>query len=284
MISQYPGRGIMSRKIYEQISNYRKTLPPYKPLSHEEEAGLASKIAEGDTNSRNKLIESCLHLVPTIAEEFCERNLPVLDLIAEGNIGLIIAAQKFDPSKGAKLSSYAAWWIKREMWRAIAEQAGTMRIPFQAANYINRIERARVELLAKNGEEPTNEEIANHLSITGEKFTARVVSNHREAKKSSRCVHLEEIRCQESGDVKDFEDSRATTPYEAALTRDCETIRKFLESQIGITKIEAQILKMRFGIDSEPMTYEQISKIIKRTREGARKAYFRALHKLRKYI
>ena len=143
-------------------------------VTREEEVDLAGEISRGSGDARRKLIQSNLRLVVKIAHDFKGLGLPLVDLISEGNIGLMKAVEKFDPTKGAKFSSYAAWWIKQSMRRALSNQSRTIRIPVQSAGKINKIKSARIKMAEELGREPTDIEVANRLD-----FSARTVASLR---------------------------------------------------------------------------------------------------------
>jgi RNA polymerase primary sigma factor len=250
----------------------------YQLVSEEEEHELADKIAQGDEEARAKLIRSNLRLVVKIAHDFKGLGLPLLDLISEGNIGLMRAVEKFDPKKGAKLSSYAAWWIKQSMRRALANQARTIRIPVQSASKISKIQNARNELKEKLGREPTDTEVAVHVGLT-----ERTVTGLRLGKTTTISLH-DPIQHGEDGEFRDIiPDEKTVAPDE--IVQDMETIDYMSKLISRLEKREQDILALRFGLNGEkPRTLEEVSQIIGRTRERVRQIQNQALEKLRMMI
>ncbi|MEA2013679.1 MAG: RNA polymerase sigma factor RpoD/SigA [Verrucomicrobiota bacterium] len=243
-------------------------------VTREEEVELAAKIQKGSEEARAKLIKANLRLVVKIAHDFKGFGLPLHDLISEGNIGLMRAVEKFDPAKGAKLSSYAAWWIKQAMRRALANQSRTIRIPVQSAGKISKINTTRMKLTEKLGREPTNAEIAHKLD-----FSERTVSGLRTV--GSRTFSLNDpIQHGEDGEFQDI------IPDQVVLTPDSilgenESIEQVLELIYRLDEREQLILKLRFGLDGRrPRTLEEVSQKIHRTRERVRQIQNQALNKL----
>jgi len=244
-------------------------------INIQEECILAARIKKGDDEAWAKLIQSNLRLVVKIAHDFKGPGLPLQDLISEGNIGLMRAAQKFDPAKGAKFSSYAAWWIKQAMRRALLEKSKCIRIPVTSAGKINKIRRARAELREKLDREPTNYEVSQKVD-----FSERVVSrlSHVELK----CVSLQDpISANETGWLRDLiPDESVQMPDEILSEQQtADRLNRLLQK---LDKRERTILFMRYGLDGRPpKTLEEVSKIIGRTRERVRQIQKRALAKLR---
>ncbi|MFA4944179.1 MAG: sigma-70 family RNA polymerase sigma factor [Lentisphaeria bacterium] len=244
-------------------------------IKGEEEVKLAKEIAAGSDEARAKLIKSNLRLVVKIAHDFKGLGLPLLDLISEGNIGLMRAVEKFDPAKGAKFSSYAAWWIKQSMRRALANQSRTIRVPVQSAGKINKIKLARLRLAEEFGREPSDTEIATYLD-----FSERTVSGLKVADLTSFSLN-EAIQEGEQGKFEDIiADQGAATP-DMAISND-ETTQRLLLLLEGLDTREKQILKMRFGLDGEPpRTLEEVSTEVGRTRERIRQIQNLAMAKLK---
>jgi RNA polymerase primary sigma factor len=247
----------------------------YPLVTPHEEVELAARIKQGDKDARAKLIRSNLRLVVKIAHDFKGLGLPLLDLISEGNIGLMRAVEKFDPSKGAKLSSYAAWWIKQSMRRALANQARTIRIPVQSASKISKIQAARTRLTEKLGRDPTDKEIAKEVNLT-----ERTVTGLRLGKTTTISLH-DPIQHGEDGEFRDIiPDEKTTSPDE--IVQDEETLRHMLRLIDHLDERERTILNLRFGLNGErPRTLEEVSQTIGRTRERVRQIQNQALEKLR---
>ncbi len=247
-------------------------------VTREEEVELANRIANGDEDARQKLIRSNLRLVVKIAHDFKGLGLPLVDLISEGNIGLMRAVTKFDPNKGAKFSSYAAWWIKQSMRRALANQSRTIRIPVQSAGKINKIKDARERLLREMGREPTDAEIAEELD-----FSERTVCVLRRSDVRSFSLH-ESIQQGEVGDFEDIiPDLDSAAPDEIAEEMEAG---EFLLSLIDtLDDRERLILTKRFGLDGgRPRTLQELSGLVGRTRERVRQIQYQALAKLKKKL
>ncbi len=257
---------------------YMQHIGQYPLVTPEEEVDLADEIKNGSEEARIKLIRSNLRLVVKIAHDFKGLGLPLLDLISEGNIGLMRAVEKFDPSKGAKLSSYAAWWIKQSMRRALANQSRTIRIPVQSATKISKIQNARTKLREELGREPTNAEIAEAVNLT-----ERTVSGLRLGKTTTISLH-DPIQQGEEGEFRDIiPDESTTSPDE--IVQDDETLHHMLDLVSRLEERERSILQLRFGLDGErPHTLEEVSRIIGRTRERIRQIQNQALEKLRLMI
>ena len=247
-------------------------------ISKEEEVELAAKIKAGDEMARQKLIKANLRLVVKIAHDFKGFGLPLLDLISEGNIGLMRAAEKFDPAKGAKFSSYSAWWIKQSMRRALSQKSRTIRVPVASAGKINKIRTAKIQLTEKLGRAPTDIEIAEHLD-----FTKRTVQGLKLADLKTFSLH-DPIQKGEEGSFEDIiPDSSACTPDE--IIEDSESIQRLRGLIHNLDEREKTILVMRYGLDgSRPKTLEEVSRIIGRTRERVRQIQMQSLKKLRVMI
>jgi RNA polymerase primary sigma factor len=254
---------------------YMQSIGQFQLISQEEEAVLASRIAEGDSEARETLIRSNLRLVVKIAHDFKGLGLPLLDLISEGNIGLMRAVEKFDPSKGAKLSSYAAWWIKQSMRRALANQARTIRIPVQSATKIGKIQNAKSKLVQSLGRDPTDKEIASEINLT-----ERTVVGLRQGKTSTISI-FDPIQNGADGEFKDIiPDEKTFSPDD--IIKDEETLNHMLELIGQLEERERVILNLRFGLQGgKPKTLEEVSISIGRTRERVRQIQNQALDKLR---
>lgn len=261
--------------IDDHVKMYLKEIGKVDLLSAEEEMELAGKMAEGDEVAKKKLAEANLRLVVSIAKRYVGRGMLFLDLIQEGNLGLIRAVDKFDYTKGYKFSTYATWWIRQAITRAIADQARTIRIPVHMVETINKLVRVSRQLVQELGREPTPEELAKGLNMSLEKV--REIS-----KISQEPVSLETpIGEEEDSHLGDFiPDDDAPAPSEAAsyvlLKEQLVDVLKTL------TPREAKVLKLRFGlIDGRQRTLEEVGKEFNVTRERIRQIEAKALRKLR---
>ena len=244
-------------------------------INKDEEIELAHRIKKGDYAAKQKLIKANLRLVVKIAHDFKGLGLPLLDLISEGNIGLMRAAEKFDPAKGAKFSSYSAWWIKQAMRRALSQKSRTIRVPVASASKISKIRAAKVKLGEKFGRLPTDVEIASHLD-----FTKRTIQGLRLADLKTFSMH-DPIQKGEDGNFEDIiPDSTAMKPDD--IIEDSETLQRVRGLIQTLDERERTILIMRYGLDgSRPKTLEEVSVIIGRTRERVRQIQMQSLKKLK---
>ncbi len=249
-------------------------------VSKEREKELA-KMIHGECpilkeKGRAELIQANLRLVVKIAHDFKGIGLPLLDLISEGNIGLIKAVEKFNPEKGAKFSSYAAWWIKQSMRRALANQSRTIRIPVQSAGKINKIKNQRMKLLETLGREPTDSEIAKKLEIS-----ERTVNSLKDVITNTISLNAP-IQHGEKGEIQDLiEDKSSRTPD--TMLGNIDSLKRVLCLLNELDERERIILEMRFGLRGQkPKTLEIVSAEINRTRERVRQIQNQALSKLKK--
>ena len=251
-------------------------------VNKKEEADLAEAIHSTDPDrhedARTTLIKANLRLVVKIAHDFKGLGLPLLDLISEGNIGLMRAVEKFDPAKGAKFSSYAAWWIKQSMRRALANQSRTIRIPVQSAGKINKIKTVRMRLAEELGRDPSDAEIAEHLD-----FSERTVSGLRLADLRTISLH-DPIQQGEEGEFQDIiPDKHAMTPDQ--IIGDIESVYRLIDLLDKLDERERKILEMRFGLrGGRTLTLEEVSQQIGRTRERVRQIQNQALAKLKQLL
>ncbi len=251
-------------------------------VNKKEEAELAEAIHSTDDerheDARTTLIKANLRLVVKIAHDFKGLGLPLLDLISEGNIGLMRAVEKFDPAKGAKFSSYAAWWIKQSMRRALANQSRTIRIPVQSAGKINKIKTVRMRLAEELGRDPSDAEIAEHLD-----FSERTVSGLRLADLRTISLH-DPIQQGEEGEFQDIiPDRHAMTPDQ--IIGDIESVFRLMDLLDKLDERERKILEMRFGLrGGKTLTLEEVSQQIGRTRERVRQIQNQALTKLKQLL
>lgn len=259
----------------DPVKVYLKEIGMVPLLSADEEIELAKRIQNGDEKAKKRLSEANLRLVVSIAKRYLGRGMHFLDLIQEGNLGLIKAVDKFDYSKGFKFSTYATWWIRQAITRAIADQARTIRIPVHMVETMNKVKRVSGQLLHSNGQEPTPEEVAEELSLPVEKI--------REIMRASKDpVSLETpIGEEDDSHLGDFiPDDDALAPAEEAS----HVLLKehLLEVLDTLTPREKRVLQMRFGIDDgKPRTLEEVGKEFDVTRERIRQIEAKALRKLR---
>ena len=260
------------------IKIYLREIGQIPLLTPKDEVRLAARIKKGDKQARADMIKANLRLVVKIAHDYSNFGLPLLDLISEGNIGLMKAVERFDPKKGGKLSTYAAWWIKQSIKRALANQAKTIRLPVHLVDKISKMKRAGHKLSEKLGREPTDQELADVLDMPRAKVAQlRTIS----VRPASLDAPIGEEDATEFSEI--VGDESALTPFE--LLRDKtlrQEVRDILEE---LDEREAEILTMRFGLDgSKPRTLEEVGKRFKVTRERVRQIQNIALTKLRRVM
>ena len=259
----------------DPVRMYLKEIGQIRLLTAEEEQELAARVAQGDKYAKDKLTEANLRLVVSIAKKYSGRGLHILDLIQEGNTGLIRAVDKFDYTKGNKFSTYATWWIRQAITRAIADQARTIRVPVHMVEVINKVTRSNRKLVQELGREPTPEEIAAELDMPVERV--------REILKiSQEPVSLETpIGEEEDSHLGDFiQDDNVLVPAEAAAaTLLKEQLDEVLDT---LTEREQKVLRLRFGMnDGRARTLEEVGREFDVTRERIRQIEAKALRKLR---
>ena len=259
----------------DPVRMYLKEIGQVRLLSADEEIELAKRVGEGDQEAKNKLTEANLRLVVSIAKKYSGRGLHILDLIQEGNTGLIRAVDKFDWTKGNKFSTYATWWIRQAITRAIADQARTIRVPVHMVEVINKATRCNRKLVQELGREPTVEEIAAELNLPVEKI---IEANRTAADTLSLDTPVGD---EEDTSIGSFvEDERTPGPADAtsnALL--AEALKEILDT---LTEREADVLRMRFGMyDGRTHTLEEVGQIFGVTRERIRQIENKAIRKLR---
>jgi len=266
---------VENAKLDDPVRMYLKEIGRIKLLTPEEEQEIAKKMAEGDEDARKRMSEANLRLVVSIAKRYVGRGMQLLDLIQEGNLGLMKAVEKFDYTKGYKFSTYATWWIRQSITRAIADQARTIRIPVHMVETINKVLRTSHSMVQKLGREPTTKEIADELHIEESKVEEVL-------KIAQEPVSLETpIGEEEDSHLGDFiQDDEASQPSEEASYT---LLREQLEEVLStLTPREEQVLRMRFGLsDGKPHTLEEVGKEFDVTRERIRQIESKALRKLR---
>lgn len=258
----------------DSVKMYLKEIGKVKLLTKGDEFSLSKNMSEGDMLSKDMLIVANLRLVVSIAKKYTGRGILFLDLIQEGNIGLIRAVEKFDYSKGYKFSTYATWWIRQAITRAIADQSRTIRVPVHMVETINKIRKVSRQLMQELSRKPTDEELAAHsnLSLSKIKEIVRV---------SQVPLSLEMPVGDEVGFLGDFvEDVKQDLPERGVLRESLKgTLREVLEE---LTERESNVLKLRFGLDDGiPKTLEEVGKLYNVTRERIRQIEAKALEKLR---
>lgn len=261
--------------INDPVRMYLKEIGRISLLSLEEELELSKRIEEGDEEAKSLLAESNLRLVVSIAKRYVGRNLSFLDLIQEGNIGLMKAVDKFDSSKGYKFSTYATWWIRQAITRAIADQAKTIRVPVHMVETINKLKRVQRQLTLDLDREPTEEELSKELGIPEDKVREII-------KISLDPLSLETpIGEEEDSHLGDFvKDENSLSPEEYAIN---EVLKdEISELLLTLTEREEQVIKLRFGlVDGTCRTLEEVGTIFGVTRERIRQIEAKALRKLR---
>src|SRR6184192_294375 len=260
------------------LERYLKELGRIPLLTPEQEIELAGKIKKGDVAARERMILANLRLVVTIAHDYANLGLPLLDLISEGNIGLTKAVERFDPTKGAKLSTYAMWWIKQSIKRALANQSKTIRVPVHLVDKVAKVRRVSLQMSDELGREPTDDELGEEIGIDSDKITRLKSVGIRPA---SLDAPITDNDSTEFGEV--IGDDEAQTPFE--LLRD----KNLLGEVEGLLEVldprEKKIISQRFGLDGgRPKTLENVAKQFGITRERIRQLQNIALAKLRRAL
>jgi RNA polymerase primary sigma factor len=260
------------------IKLYLREIGQVRLLTPQEEIQLAARIKKGDKKAREHMIKANLRLVVKIARDYEGIGLPLLDLISEGNIGLMKAVERFDPSKGGKLSTYGSWWIKQSIKRALANQSKTIRLPVHLVDKISKMRRTAVRMQEELGREPTDDELGGELGISASRVAQMRMAAIRPASLDAP------IGDEDSNNFAEVvQDENADTPYEQLEEK---TVTKMLQEMVKtLDPREATILKARFGLDGGPeKTLEEVGEKFGVTRERVRQIQNIALRKLRKMI
>jgi len=266
------------RETENGIKIYLREIGQIPLLTVQDEIRLAAKIKRGDREARSLMIRSNLRLVVKIAHDYSNLGLPLLDLISEGNIGLMKAVERFDPKKGGKLSTYAAWWIKQSIKRALANQAKTIRLPVHLVDKISKMKRAAHRLGEQLGREPTDDELARHIGLPAAKVTQLRTISVRPASLDAPIGDDDATMFSEI-----VGDEAASTPFE--MLRDKTMRDEVRDMLVELDEREATILTLRFGLDgSKPLTLEDVGRKFKVTRERVRQIQNIALTKLRRIM
>jgi RNA polymerase primary sigma factor len=261
------------------LNRYLREIGRIPLLTPQQEIELAEKIKKGNAAARERMINSNLRLVVTIAHDYANLGLPLLDLISEGNIGLTKAVERFDPAKGAKLSTYAMWWIKQSIKRALANQGKTIRLPVHLVDKIAKVRRVSLQMSDELGREPTDDELGEEIGIAAEKVAVLKSLGIRPASLDAPIGDDDDST--EFGEV--IGDEEAQTPFE--LLRD-EDLRNEMEGLLeALDHRERKIISQRFGLEgAKPKTLEDVSKDFGVTRERIRQLQNVALAKLRRAL
>jgi len=262
----------------DSVRLYLREIGKIPLLSAEEELALAKRVVDGDKDAKDKMAEANMRLVVSIAKRYVGRGLDLLDLIQEGNTGLLRAVEKFDPDKGFKFSTYATWWIRQAITRAIADQARTIRIPVHMVETINKLLRTQRRLTQELNREPTNDEIAKAMDLDVDK-----VEHIMKIKQDISSLDASIRDDEEESVLADFiEDEDAISPEESATN---QLLKEQVKGMLGaLTEREQKILKLRFGLeDGKQHTLEEVGQEFSVTRERIRQIEAKALAKLRKH-
>src|SRR5437867_553768 len=262
----------------DALQIYLREMAETPLLTPQEEIDLAKRVKRGDAKARAQMIKANLRLVVKIARDYAPFGLPLLDLINEGNLGLMKAVERFDPKKGAKLSTYAALWIKQSIRRALSNQSRTIRLPVHMADQLNKLNRVRHRLTETLGREPNDAELAEDLRITPAKAAQLRTLGIRPA---SLDAPLGDDADSQYSDI--IEDEAAASPFETLRSK---TMREEIQKRVKeLPPREAEILVLRYGLDGRgPRTLEEVGKQFKVTRERIRQIQEIALSKLRRRV
>ena len=265
----------MSDEKSNLINTYMQDIGMLPLISKEDEIELAKRTKQGDEAAREKLIIANLRLVVKIARQYKGFGLQLVDLIAEGNLGLIRAAEKFDPEKGANFSTYSAWWIKQAIRRALSNGSKTIRLPIAAAKRLKKIKAAKISLINKLGRKPTDREIAKQVELA-----TRIIKKLNLMDFKTHSIHLPI----ENDNEKCLEDLLADmySTETIDVVEEEESLRRIMELIDKLSDAEKTVLQLRFGLNGQPaQTLDEISKVIGRTPERVRQIQNHALKKLR---
>jgi RNA polymerase primary sigma factor len=275
---------VLDDKVYlddiadDSVRLYLREIGKIPLLKADEELALAQRVVAGDKDAKDKMAEANMRLVVSIAKRYVGRGLDLLDLIQEGNTGLLRAVEKFDPDKGFKFSTYATWWIRQAITRAIADQARVIRIPVHMFETINKLLRTQRRLTQELNREPTNEEIAKAMEMDVEK-----VEHIMKIKQDIHSLDASVRDDEEDSVLGDFiEDDETVSPEESATS---QLLKEHVKDMLGgLTEREQKILKLRFGLeDGKSHTLEEVGQEFSVTRERIRQIEAKALAKLRKH-
>ncbi|MDY4574854.1 MAG: sigma-70 family RNA polymerase sigma factor [Intestinibacter sp.] len=258
----------------DSVKMYLKEIGSIPLLTKEEELELAKKVSEGDELAKQKLVESNLRLVVSVARKYLRKGMPMLDLIQEGTLGLIKAAEKFDYTKGFKFSTYATWWIRQGITRAIADQARTIRVPVHMVEKINKLSSVSALLAAELGRDPKPEEIADKMDMSVDKVVEVINVSQKPASIESTVGKEDDTELEEV-----LPDKNALSPEEIVTA---SLLKDQIEEILGtLTEKEKGVLELRFGLNGgEAHTLEEVGKAFNVTRERARQIENKALRKL----
>ena len=257
----------------QTVEDYLRDLGKLEMISPEEETELAGRIKAGDEEAFRRLVEANLRFVVSVAKQYQNRGLDLTDLINEGNLGLMKAARKFDPTRGFKFISYAVWWIRQQILQALSDQGRLIRLPLNQVGVLNKIGRARMEFLQENEREPSDEELSELLDINPEKLGESMMS---EAKSLSLDFPLGEDQSESLIDILPNDDSPS-----ADKELEKESLRNDILSVMGVlNERERRVLSLCFGLGCQAMTLEEIGENLDLTRERVRQLKMKAIRKL----
>ena len=257
----------------QTVEDYLRDLGKLEMISPEEETELAGRIKAGDEEAFRRLVEANLRFVVSVAKQYQNRGLDLTDLINEGNLGLMKAARKFDPTRGFKFISYAVWWIRQQILQALSDQGRLIRLPLNQVGVLNKIGRARMEFLQENEREPSDEELSELLDINPEKLGESMMS---EAKSLSLDFPLGEDQSESLIDILPNNDSPS-----ADKELEKESLRNDILSVMGVlNERERRVLSLCFGLGCQAMTLEEIGENLDLTRERVRQLKMKAIRKL----